>query len=149
MVCVQRNVLQARAVILEQHIIADRIHERPQPLRLTNPTLRAQRTDYPRKSLLPKVVHNFGSQKTCSKLNLNEFGEILNKMAFRRRIAFSEPTQVGFVERKKFQHFPRSAGKYSRDSANVATCRGKKNLRLPVNFAPEMKRSALPAHYWP
>ena len=36
-------------------------------------------------------------------------------MAFRRRIAFPEPTHVGFVERKKFQHFPRSAGKYSRE----------------------------------
>src|SRR6266700_6588292 len=134
MVCVQRNVLRARAVILEQHIIADRIHERPQPLRLTDPTRRAQRADYPRKGLLSDVVHNFGSQKTCSKLDLNKFGEIRNKMAFRGRIAFPEPTYVGFVERKKFQHFPRSAGKYSRDSGNVATCCLKKNLRLPVNF---------------
>src|SRR5207245_8925872 len=121
MVCVHWNVLQARAVILEQHIIADRIHERPQPIRMPDPALRAQRTNYPRKSLLPKVVHYFGSQKPCSKFNLNEFREILNKMAFRRRIAFPEPSHVGFVERKKFQHFPRSAGKYSRKQGNVAT----------------------------
>jgi hypothetical protein len=57
---------------------------------------------------------------------LNELRKISDKMTFRGGIALPEPTHVGLVKREKFQHFPRSAGKYSRDPGSVAMYRRSK-----------------------
>src|SRR5258707_626211 len=68
---------------------------------------------------------------------MNELRKISNKMTFRGGIALPEPTHVGFVKRKKFQYFPRSAGKYSCDRVNGAIhLRGPEGPRRggPIKF---------------
>jgi len=97
-------------------MIANGIHKWPQPVGLADSAVGSQRPYHPSKSFLLQIVHRLGGQKPRSQLDLNQLGEIGNKMLFRGSISFPEPANVGFVKRKEFQHFPRSVGKYSRDA---------------------------------
>src|SRR5258707_3157004 len=100
MIRFQGNVFCAAAVMLHQHIVADRVYKRAQAVRVLNSTLGSERLDDPDEGLLLEVVDDFGRQMPCAQLDLDEPGEIVNKMAFRRRIALTEPYHIGFVKCK-------------------------------------------------
>ena len=100
MVRFQRNVFCAVAVMLHQHIVADGVYKRAEAVRVLDSAWGSQRLDDPGEGLLLEVVDDFGRQMPRAQLDLDEPGEIVNKMAFRRRIALTEPNHIGFVKCK-------------------------------------------------
>jgi len=106
--------LAAGAVMLHKNVVADRVYESAQAVGFAQPTIRANRANDAGEGLLPQVLYGVRSQVARPELQLQEFGEIGNKMAFRRRVSFPEAGKIWLVKREKFQNLPRSAGKYSR-----------------------------------
>src|SRR5437763_14334088 len=133
MVGFERNVPRALPEVFQEHIVADGIHKRAEAVSLANAIWGPEQTDYPNECLLLQVVDSFRRQITGAELNLDELGEIRNKMVFRRSVTFPEPTHIGLVERKKFQHFPRSAGKYSRSLGKAGNCGADMGRKIVVN----------------
>jgi len=114
---IERNVLGAGTVMLEENVIANGIDKGAEAVTLTNAAIGAKRAKNTAKSLLAEVVDDLWRQVTSAKFELEKMRKIDNKMAFRGGISLTETRKIRLVERVKFQHFPRSGGKYSCDGA--------------------------------
>lgn len=103
--------------MFEDNVVADRIDKGAQAVSLANTSIGAQRAKNTAEGFLAEIVDNLWRQVTSAQLQLEKLREIDNKMAFRRGISLTETRKIRLVERVKFQHFPRSGGKYSCDGA--------------------------------
>src|SRR5262249_31075523 len=113
---VQRHVFLPNPIVLLQNVVADGIDEGSQTARLAQTSIRTNSANDPCKGFLAEVIDDFRHKASRPKLQAKKAGKIVNKVGLRGSISLPEPPQVGFVKSKKFQHFPRSFGKYSRAS---------------------------------
>src|SRR5262249_33666797 len=110
----ERHGFAAGAIVLHKNVVAYGVYESAQAVGFAQTAIGANRANHAGKGFLTEVFYGVGGQMAGPKLQLQERGKIGNKVAFRRRMSFSEAGKIRLVKRKKFQNLPRSAGKYSR-----------------------------------
>jgi len=65
---IERDISGTRAVVLEENVVANGIHEGAQPIALANTPVGTQRTKDAAEGFLTEVVDNFGREVTSTKL---------------------------------------------------------------------------------
>src|SRR5579883_549768 len=86
------------AVLLKQNIVADRIDEGTEPLRLANAFRAAQDREEACKRFLANIFDGLWTTQADTQLQLNQFAEIRNKVFLRAEVAGAKTLQVRRIE---------------------------------------------------
>ena len=99
------------AVVLEQNVVANRIHKGAQTLGMKN-LPRSEGRIKSGKSFLTDIFDSVGRAQPRSELQMNQFAEINPKMFLRPEVSCSEALDIGFVKGVKLQERPPRVGKW-------------------------------------
>lgn len=84
--------------MLEQHVIADGIHERPEAVCLTKSFAAAQDRKNPSKDFLAHVFDRFPGIESGTQFELDQLAEVGNEVFFGAEVARTKPFQVAAVK---------------------------------------------------
>lgn len=99
----QRGVARRRPILLQQDIVADRVHKGPKTLGLANAAFTAQSEKDSGKGFLAHVLDGLRRMEARAELQLNQFAEISHKMFLRAEVSFTETLDIGFVKGLELQ----------------------------------------------
>jgi hypothetical protein len=89
------------AEVLEDDVIADRVHISAKPLRLVESGALPQRPEHAEKNLLAKVLHILRRPETRAQLNEKQAGEIVHEVLLSLRVAVGKAPDILPIKSEK------------------------------------------------
>ncbi len=133
---------RTRAIVLEQHVVANRVDQGAEPLTMPDASVIPQQREHARECLLPDILNGVVGPQSRAQLEGDQLTEVAHKVLFGRGVTATQPFHVGVVERLEIQSAysgvaacPESTPRGS--SSSLETClRSRSTLKGPPDGRP-------------